>query len=248
MGRQHRVWGLARSDQSALVEGHPGLFRATACDASRWEDVAAAALQVAAAWSHVDALVACAGIQGEVGRAVTADPAGWTRTIRGNLDATYHAVRGFHELLSRAPGRAKVVCLSGGGATKARPQFSAYGSAKTAIVRLVETIAEEEKNARLDINALAPGAIATQMTDQVIALGAALAGTSEYDAAVKQKQEDGTAMGRALDAVEWLISARSDGISGRLLSAVWDPLDTLSASGLGTTDLYTLRRVTPKDR
>ena len=42
----------------------------------------------------------------------------------------------------------------------------------------------------------------------------------------------------------------SDGITGKLISAVWDPWSTLSEhlGELQSTDIYTLRRITPEDR
>jgi NAD(P)-dependent dehydrogenase (short-subunit alcohol dehydrogenase family) len=249
LSRGHQVWGLARSDQAATVRLYPGLFQASRCDVSSWEAVAAAAADVARAWPHADALVTCAGSQGELGRAVAADPAAWSATVRANLDATFFSIRGFHSLLERAPRRAKVVCFSGGGASKARPNFTAYAAAKTAVVRLVETIAEEEKAARLDINALAPGAINTRLTEEVLARGPAVVGPAEFEAAVRQKASGGQSMDKALDAVEWLLSEASDGISGRLLSAPWDPLPRLRTlmPTVAGRDVYMLRRVTPED-
>jgi len=250
LGKGHMVWGIARSDQAALAAGHAGAFRATRCDVSSWPEVEAAAGEVGAAWGHADALVCCAGSQGEVGPAVHADPSRWSATVRANLDGTFNAVRAFYGLLSRAPRRAKVVCFSGGGATKPRPNFSAYGVAKTAIVRLVETIAAEECHAPMDINAVAPGGIATRLTDEVIALGPDIAGQAEFDAALLQKAAGGAPLERALDLVEWLLSTRSDGISGRLLSAPWDPWAGLGEhrDSLAGTDIYTLRRVLPEER
>jgi NAD(P)-dependent dehydrogenase (short-subunit alcohol dehydrogenase family) len=181
---------------------------------------------------------------------VHADPVRWSQTVRNNLDGTFNSVRAFHRLLLRAERRAKIICFSGGGASKSRPNFSAYGVAKTAIVRLVETIAEEEKDAPLDINAVAPGAIATRLTDEIIALGPDIAGTAEFDSAVKQKAGSGSSMERALDLVEWLLSQKSDGISGRLLSAPWDAWPTLGlhTDALAKSDVFTLRRIVPNDR
>ncbi|HXQ82325.1 MAG TPA: SDR family oxidoreductase [Opitutaceae bacterium] len=250
LGRGHRVWGLARSDQTALEGPHKGQFRSSLCDVAQWDAVERAAREVAESWAHVDGLVTCAGLQGEIGRAVRAEPARWSATVRANLDGSFHAIRAFFDLLSRAPRRAKIVCFSGGGATKARPRFSAYAAAKTAVVRLVETIAEEEKSAALDINAVAPGAIHTRLTEEVLALGPRIAGEAEYQAALKQKAEAGAPLGRALDLVEWLLSAESDGISGRLLSAPWDPWPGLArnAGALSASDVYTLRRIVPEDR
>jgi NAD(P)-dependent dehydrogenase (short-subunit alcohol dehydrogenase family) len=250
LGRGHRVLGLARSRQDDLIGSYPENFRAAQGDVAIWPDLERIATGAGQIWSHLDGLVTCAGVQGEIGRAVTADPARWSATVRTNLDGTYHAIRAFHALLSKAPGRAKIICFSGGGATKARANFSAYGAAKTGVVRLVETIAEEERNAPLDINAIAPGAINTRLTDEVIALGPEIVGSSEYQAALKQKSTGGGSLAKAVGLVEWLLSSASDGVSGRLLSAPWDPWSSLDirASELAKTDIYTLRRIVPEDR
>ena len=50
--------------------------------------------------------------------------------------------------------------------------------------------------------------------------------------------------------VEWLLSAKSDGITGKLLSAPWDPWHGLAehADSLIRSDVYTLRRILPEDR
>ena len=250
LGRGHLVWGLARSEQSDLDGKFGGRFRSSRCDVAQWDQVEGAARDAEAAWTHADGLITCAALQGEIGPAVSADPARWGATVRANLDGTFHAIRAFHPLLSRAPRRAKIVCFSGGGATKARARFSAYGVAKTAVVRLVETIAEEEKVAALDINAVAPGAINTRLTEEVLSLGPAIVGEAEYQSAFKQRAAGGAPLEQALDLVEWLLSPESDGISGRLLSAPWDPWPGLARNGaaLSESDVYMLRRIVPEDR
>jgi NAD(P)-dependent dehydrogenase (short-subunit alcohol dehydrogenase family) len=245
VSRGHTVWGLARSDQAA-IPNTSGLFHPLRCDVAEWTQVRQAVTRVDA--PRLDGVVTCAGLQGEVGRALAADPERWSATVRANLDGTYHVLRACHPLLERAARRAKIVCFSGGGATKPRVNFSAYGVAKTGVVRLVETIALEEPS--FDINAIAPGAINTRLTDEVIRLGPTVAGEAEYAAAVKQKQTGGASLARALDLVEFLLSDKSDGISGRLLSAPWDPWDNLGvhAADIAHSDIYTLRRIVPEDR
>ena len=246
----HQVWGLARSDQSELTAKHPGVFRASRCDVADWAQMERTATEIAAIWPHIDGLIACAGLQGAIGPAVSLDPLQWSATVRANLDGTYYAIRAFHELLRHTPRRAKVVCFSGGGATKARPCFSAYAAAKTGVVRLVETIAEELRSEPLDINAVAPGAINTRLTDEVIRLGPAVVGEAEYQSALKQKGTGGGSLEKVIGLVEWLLSPASDGISGRLLSAPWDPWAGLGrhAGAIAKSDVYTLRRILPGDR
>lgn len=245
----HTVWGLARSDQADFAARHPGRFHGIRCDVADWAQVEAAVRAVGATTGHLDGLVACAGVQGEMGPALTVDPRKWSDTVRANLDGTFFAIRGFAALLGRGR-RAKIVCLSGGGATKARANFSAYGAAKTAIVRLVENIADENRGRPLDINAIAPGAINTRLTDEVLALGPAVVGQAEYDSALKQKATGGGSLAKALGLIEYLLSEKSDGITGRLLAAPWDPWPTLEKHGpaLAQSDIYTLRRIVPEER
>jgi 3-oxoacyl-[acyl-carrier protein] reductase len=250
LARGHQVWGLARSDQSEFAAQRGGAFRATRCDVAVWSQVAEAAAAIAGAWGTVDALVACAGVQGEVGAALSADPERWSATVRANLDGTYFAIRALAPHFAAPPQRTKIVCFSGGGATKPRANFSAYGVAKTGMVRLVETIADETRGGAVDINAIAPGAINTRLTEEVLALGPTVVGEAEFAAAQKQKLSGGNSLEKALGLVEWLLSSASDGITGRLLAAQWDPWPTLGARAgeLALSDIYTLRRIVPEDR
>jgi len=249
LGQGHRIWGLARSDQSDLVAAQPN-FRFSRVDVADYVTVEKVAADVSTAWSHVDALIACAGLQGEIGRTLDSDPTRWAATIRSNLEGTFNTLRAFAPLMPKAPRRMKIICFSGGGATKARAYFSAYGVAKTGIVRLVETIAEEEQDRPLDINAIAPGAINTRLTDEVLALGPVIVGEQEYTAAQKQKLAGGASLEKVFSLVDWLISSTSDGVSGRLLSAPWDPWASLAAhrDELSKSDVYTLRRILPGER
>jgi len=269
LAQGHHLWGLARSDQSDFAAQHPGTFRFSRCDVSDYAAVSAAVSSLTAAWPHLDALVCAAGLQGEIAPALSADPIRWSATVRSNLDGTYFPIRALAPFLtipapapSPTPGltpspsgaRKKIICFSGGGATKPRVNFSAYGVAKTAIVRLVETIADETRDQPLDINALAPGAINTRLTDEVLALGPTVVGAAEFASAQKQKAATAAAsaatLARALACIDWLLSPASDGITGRLISAPWDPWPTLGEhrATLATSDVYTLRRIVPEER
>jgi hypothetical protein len=58
------------------------------------------------------------------------------------------------------------------------------------------------------------------------------------------------AMARATDLIAYLASSVSDGVTGRLIAAQWDPWPNFSTlkDELDTTDIFTLRRIVPKDR
>ena len=196
----------------------------------------------------LDVLVCCAGVQGEAGPTMELDPEEWKRTIAVNLDGTFFAIRAFYPRLRATDRRAKIVCFSGGGATSPRPNFSAYAVAKTGVVRLVENLAAEWNGVPIDINAIAPGAINTAMTEETLAAGPGKVGAEEYAKTLRQKETGGGSMQKVIDLVKFLISPESDGISGRLLAAQWDPFRSLPTDSKVLGDVFTLRRIVPEDR
>ena len=235
------VCRLARSPQAGFA------FR---CDVSNWQELEACAVEVARHWPHVDAVICCAGTQGSIGPAMQADPGEWQKTVAVNLNGTFFTLRAFHELLWRAPRRAKVLAFSGGGSTGPRANFTAYGAAKTGVVRLIETLAEEWRGQKIDINAIAPGAIFTRMTEEVLASGPQVAGAAEYERALKQSRDNTPMLEKVFGLVNFLLSDSSDGISGKLISACWDPWPNLGQhrEELTGSDMYCLRRIVPEDR
>src|SRR5260370_42647514 len=140
--------------------------------------------------------------------------------------------------------------FSGGGGSKPRPNFSAYGCAKAALVRLAETLSEEGRQFEIDINIIAPGAINTAMTREVIDLGAETSGREEHARAVKQLIEGGDPIENVYLMFRFLLSQQSDGITGRFLGAQWDERERLHEfrEQLAKSDVYTLRRIVPEDR
>ena len=55
---------------------------------------------------------------------------------------------------------------------------------------------------------------------------------------------------KGADLCVYLASTASDGITGKLISAVWDPWETFqdNRADLDGSDIYALRRIVPKDR
>ena len=197
----------------------------------------------------LDILVNNAAVMGPIGPLASTSGDDWDQAIGINLLAPVALMRAV------LPGmcerrRGKIINISGGGATGSRPNFSAYACAKTALVRATEIAADEVRDARVDINAVAPGAMNTRLLDQVLAAGPTLVGAREYDRALGQAREGGTPPERAAALIVFLASPASDGITGRLLSAVWDSWTDLPDqwADLEKTDIYTLRRIVPADR
>ena len=65
-----------------------------------------------------------------------------------------------------------------------------------------------------------------------------------------QPDDGGAPLDKGAALATYLASPDSDGISGRLFSAVWDDWPHLAArrEQLAKSDVYTLRRITPEDR
>jgi 3-oxoacyl-[acyl-carrier protein] reductase len=150
----------------------------------------------------------------------------------------------------RANGYGKILQLSGGGATAPLPRLSAYASSKAAVVRFAETLANEVRDDGIGVNAVAPGALDTRLLDEVLAAGAESVGADLYERMVQVKETGGTPLEDGAALCVFLASAASDGITGKLISAPWDPWEDLPryATELATSDVYTLRRIVPADR
>lgn len=194
-------------------------------------------------------LVNNAGVYGPLGRLEDLDLDAWMQALRINLLGTARLCRALIPLL-RARGYGKIVNLSGGGAAAPLPRLSAYAASKAAVVRLTETLAEELRDARVDVNALAPGALDTRLLDDVLAAGPERVGREFHERAQRLREGGATPLARGADLAVFLASGRSDGITGRLVSAVWDDWAALPArrSQLEASDVFTLRRIVPRDR
>jgi len=194
-------------------------------------------------WPAIDILINNAAIQGPIGRFEEADWSQWKAVFDVNVFAPARLAQRLIPMMRRQRS-GKIINISGGGATSPRPDFSAYAASKCALVRLTETLAEELRDSRIDVNAVSPGAMNTRMLDEVIAAGPNAA-RREYESALKRQKEGGTNATRAAGLVAWLASSASDGITGKLISAVWDDWERLDQRRheLEKTELFTLRRV-----
>lgn len=216
-------------------------------DVAKPDSVRAFAATAAKAWPHVDALVNNAGIYGPMGPLADLDWDAFEEAIRINLFGSLHMCRAFLPQLRKAK-RGKIINLSGGAATQGMQGLSSYGASKAALVRVTETLALEEPG--IDVNAVAPGALNTRLLDELLAAGPGKVGEAFYEKSLKQRDTGGTDPGVAGAMIAWLASAESDGVTGRLLSAVWDPWKSLPArvEELRKSDVYMLRRIVPADR
>ena len=238
----------ARAEAAALAA--PGQkVLAAAADVSRPAEAERLAARALAELKRLHVLVNNAGVYGPLGSIEVVDWAEWVAAIETNLLGSVLLCRAVLPHF-RANRYGKIVQLSGGGATSPLPRMSAYAASKAAVVRFAETLAVEVEGQGIDVNSLAPGALNTRLLDQVLEAGPGKVGERFFARSLEQKAQGGTPLEKPAALAVFLGSSRSDGITGRLLSAVWDPWEGLPArrTELEGSDIYTLRRIVPADR
>jgi 3-oxoacyl-[acyl-carrier protein] reductase len=194
-------------------------------------------------------LVNNAGVYGPMGSLWLTSAEEWDVALRINIQGSVYPIRAVvPHFLKKSYG--KIIQISGGGATNPLPRITAYAASKAAVVRLAESVAQDLKGTGIDVNAIAPGALNTKMMDELLEAGPELVGQEFFSKMKKVADQGGTPLEVGARLAVFLASPASDGITGRLISAPWDRweewpkhLDELESS-----DAYTLRRITGKDR
>ena len=239
-----RVGLVARSkaelDLAALeIEQAGGTSMRVRADVRDYEQLTAAVERLRVHFGPLDVLICAAAIQGPIGPLVDVAPKPWLETLETNVGGVFNACHAVVPgMMERRHG--KVIVLAGGGAAKPRPFFSAYAASKAAVVRLVESLAEEVRDYNIQVNCLSPGGSYTVMTDEILRAGEK-AGPKDSEEAKRVRQTGGVAPERQIQLAAFLASERSNHISGKMIHVDddWKKLE----KGAVNPELYTLRRI-----
>ena len=198
---------------------------------------------------HIDFFISTIGTQHPITPILLSKDNDWSESIRTNLILPVNLAKYFTDIFLKN-GHGSVILTSGGGATNARTNFSAYASAKAGLVRFVESFAAEVAESNVRINAIAPGVMPSKMMEEIVENSSLDAGKDEVAKALRTLDDTLWSPAQILGLCDFLVSEKSKGITGKLISAEWDNwsewpqhVDELRAS-----DLYTLRRITGRDR
>lgn len=224
---------------AAQTEAAGSLTMAFQVDVSDFDQVSDMVRRTVSRFGRIDVLVNNAGVYGPIGEIWKNDLTDWRKAVATNLFGSVHCIQAVvpHMIRSR---RGRIVNVAGGG-EGAFPRFSAYACSKSAVVRLTETLAEELKAYNIQINAIAPGPVNTRLLDQVLAAGEDAG--AYYERAKKQKASGGVVPEKAAKLALFLASDVSNGLTGRLLSAVWDDWENLDIESIINSSLYQVRRI-----
>lgn len=211
-------------------------------DISKSAEVNQAVDAVIARFGKLDCVVNCTGILGPVGNTSNVAPDEWVRAIQVNLIGSFYLTHAVLPIMKKN-AYGKIIHFSGGGAAYGRPFYTAYSASKAALVRFCESLAEEVRSSHIDINAVAPGSVNSSMWQ-------AVRDWKDPDQKTRSDLARMDATGgvppeRASELAFFLASARSDGLSGRLISAVWDKWEALGSSNFNwaASEAGTLRRI-----
>jgi NAD(P)-dependent dehydrogenase (short-subunit alcohol dehydrogenase family) len=198
-------------------------------------------------FGRIHGLVNCAGVLGPIGKTHEVSMAEFSAAVRINLLGTVYMCHAFVPLLN-SEGRSKIVNYSGGGAATPFPNFSAYAASKIGIVRFTENLSMELADRACDVNCVAPGFVITRLHQQTLSAGPGAATRQYFEKTRKQLESGGVPPEKAARLTVFLLSAESDGITGKFISAPWDPWQVSAFQQRLRTDrdFATLRRIDDK--
>ena len=204
-------------ETAATVGPQAGVFP---CDIRERPEVARAFAEAAAANGPFHALVAASGIGGPNGE----DDAGGDRfadLVRTNVDGTYHCVRATLRHLAPGPAARHVVVLSSILARIAVPGYTGYSASKAALLGLVRSFAAELAPENVQVNAICPGWVETDMAWEGLDAAAAASDSTRDDA--YRDAMRAVPLGRmsqpedVAGTVAWLLSPDARGVTGQAI-------------------------------
>ena len=222
------------------IEQHGGNALRIRGDVVDPEQMAVAVDRVRVAYGVVPDVVICAaGVAGPLQGFLHSSLKHWKDALHINLMGVVHACRAvLPGMIERRRGKVIVITCDGDVAPKLH--FSSYSTAKTAVVRFVESVATEVQDDNVQINCLDPGQSYTSLTDEIIRAANRLDHKVVADA-IETRRTGGISPDDQIKLAAFLASESSNHITGRLIR-VDDDWRKLRNTTL-KPDSYTLRRV-----
>ena len=229
------------------AEGHQDIIGISA-DVTKHDEVETALNKVESHFGSLNAVIHSAGIYGPIGSITDVDPKEWLNAIEINLFGTFLVARQSCLRLQKNGG-GRIALFSGGGAATPFPNYTGYACSKVGVVRLTETIAIEMASHNIEVHCIAPGFVITRLHQQTLAAGN-LAGNKFLETTKAQIEKGGVPASVGASTAAFLISDRAKGITGKFVAAPYDGWQDWPEhlDELKSTDIFTLRRILPKER
>ena len=213
------------------------------CDVSTLDDCRKLIKFSRSKLKKIDILVNNAGIYGPIGPFEKVNLKDWQKALQINLmGMVYCSYLVIPSMEKNGGGKIINLCGAGVGG-KSLPRFTAYFTSKFAVAGFSEVLADELKEKNIQVNSISPGAVNTYLNEYLIKQGPNKSGSVMYEQALNQKKTGGIHPKVAAELVAYLASDNSNHISGRLLSAKWNPPESLKEVKKFTGNLFKLRRI-----
>ena len=188
------------------------------CDIRKRKAVDAAFAEAAEALGPITALVAASGLGG--GNEDGADDR-FDDLIATNLAGTYYCCRAALRHLAPGPDARHLVVISSILARIAVPGYSGYSASKAGLLGLVRSLAADGGEENIQVNAICPGWVDTDMAWQGLdAIAEATGGTREDAYRDAMAQVPLGRMSQPADiagTVAWLLSPDARGVTGQAI-------------------------------
>jgi NAD(P)-dependent dehydrogenase (short-subunit alcohol dehydrogenase family) len=238
---------IKRAVESLKQEGHQNILGRVA-DVTKEEEIDAALNELEASFGPLSATIHAAGVYGAIGPITEVNPQEWFDAIKINLFGSFLVARHSCQRLKNHGG-GRLVLFSGGGAAGPFPNFTSYACSKAAVARLAETIAQEMNPHNIEVNCLGPGFVITRLHQQTL-LANEMAGKEFVEKTKAEIAKGGVPAEVGASAAAFLISDEAKGITGKFIAAPYDSWKDFpqKIKELKESDIFTLRRIIPKDR
>lgn len=191
----------------------------------------------------IDILVNNAGIYGPINSFEKVNLIDFKKTIEINLMGMVYCSYFVIPIMKRN-GNGKIINLCGAGVGgNTLPKFAAYFTSKFAVAGFTEVLSDELKEKNIQVNAISPGPVNTYLNKYLIEQGPEKSGREIYDSAIQQQKAGGLPPALVTKLITYLISPQANYITGRLLSAKWNPPEKLRNIKSFSNNLYKLRKI-----
>ena len=225
------------------IEQQGGRAVAISVDVTDKNAVARLVMTIEQQLGPIDLLVNNAGVLRAIGRVTDIDADDWWREVEINLRGAFLCSQAvLLGMITRKRGR--IINVASGGGLSAFDCFSAYCISKTALIRLSESLAIENKEHGIVVFAIHPGNVRTSMSEYLHDSEVVGQRAPWMQQTWRQRfaEATDTPIERSVTLVLQLAAGQADTLSGRYIDAE-DELTKLldHADEIQSKDLYTLR-------
>lgn len=220
------------------IEHAGGIAHRFRADVRDYEQLTAAVDRMTVIYGDVHVLVANAAVLGPIGPFVEHRPRDWKEVFETNVIGVMNACRAvLPQMIQRRRG--KILVIADSSSSIPRPNFAPFSASKAAVVRFVESVAEEVRHHNIQINCFSPGGAYTSMTDEILEANER-AGSREIEEAEQIRLTGGISPDKQTQLALFLASERSNHLTGKLIDVAddWKKLERENTR----PDAWTLRR------